>query len=47
MKVKKGQTLRSSPFESDNEDGSNEDDSRISEGLDPIPIGNKWLEKDV
>ena len=42
MKVKKLQTLRSSPVESDNED-----DSSISEGLDPIPIGNNWLEKDI
>ena len=40
MKVKKAQTLRSSPVESDNED-----DSSIIEGLDPIPIGNNWLEK--
>ena len=42
MKVKKAQTLKSSPVESDNED-----DSSISEGLDPIPIGNNWSEKDI
>ena len=42
MKVRKSQTSKFSPVESDNED-----DSSISEGLDPIPIGNKWLEKDV
>lgn len=42
MKVKKSQTLSSSSVESDNED-----DSSISEGLDPIPIGNNWSEKDI